>query len=103
MQNSEKISVIVPVYNAERYLKECIESIINQTYKNVNLILVDDGSEDGSADIMDEYKRKYPGICVIRKKNGGPNSARKAGLDIAEGEYITFVDADDYIQSDMCE
>lgn len=103
MQYIGKISVIVPVYNAGRYLKECIESIIKQTYKNVELILVDDGSEDDSADIIDEYKRKYPRICTIKKKNGGPNSARKAGLDIAEGEYIMFVDADDYIQEDMCE
>ena len=103
MQRLGKVSIIVPVYNAGRYLKECIESIINQTYKYVELILVDDGSEDNSADIMDEYKRKYPQIRTIRKTNGGPNSARKAGLDIAEGEYIMFVDADDYIQTNMCE
>lgn len=103
MQYSGKISVIVPVYNAEQYLRECIESIINQTYKYFELILVDDGSEDDSTGIMDEYKRQYPEIRTIRKKNGGPNSARRAGLNIAEGEYIMFVDADDYIQKDMCE
>lgn len=103
MQYPGQISVIVPVYNAGRYLRECIESILSQTYKSVELILVDDGSEDDSADIMDEYKRQYPGVRTIRKKNGGPNSARKVGLDIAEGEYIMFVDADDYIQKDMCE
>lgn len=93
------ISVIVPIYNVEPYLKKCIESIINQTYKNLQILLVDDGSTDQSGAICDEYARKDKRIEVVHKENGGLVSARNAGLCRARGEYIGFVDADDYIDS----
>lgn len=95
------ISVIVPVYNVEKYLSKCVESIINQTYKNLEIILVDDGSTDNSLQICEKYAQKDNRIKVIHKKNGGQATARNIGLDIAEGEYIGFVDADDYIHSEM--
>lgn len=96
-----KISVIVPIYNVEKYLVHCIESIINQTYKNLEIILVDDGSLDNCPTICDEFAKKDSRIIVIHKKNGGLSDARNAGLDIATGEYIGFVDSDDYISTDM--
>lgn len=92
-----KFSVIVPVYNAELYLDKCIRSIIEQTYNNFELILVNDGSSDGSGRICDEYAQIDCRIRVIHKVNGGPGDARNAGIDIAEGEYFCFVDADDWI------
>lgn len=92
-----KISVVVPVYNVEDYVKECIESIINQTYSNLEIILVDDGSTDMSGKICDKYAEKDSHIKVIHKENGGLVSARKAGVDIATGDYITFIDSDDWI------
>lgn len=91
------ISVIVPIYNVENYLVKCIESIINQTYSNLEIILVDDGSPDNCHIICDEYAKRDSRIRVIHKKNGGLSDARNAGLDIATGEYIGFVDSDDYI------
>ena len=97
------ISIIVPVYNVEKYLIRCIESIINQTYKNIEIILVDDGSTDNSSKICDEYKNKDKRIKVIHKINGGLSSARNRGLDIAKGKYIGFVDSDDYISPNMYE
>ncbi len=97
------ISIIVPVYNVEAYLKRCIESIINQTYKDIEIILVDDGSTDNSSKICDEYKNKDKRIKVIHKVNGGLSSARNRGLDIAKGKYIGFVDSDDYISPKMYE
>lgn len=97
------VSVIVPVYNVENYLKKCINSIINQTYKNLEIILVDDGSTDKSGKICDEYKLKDKRIKVIHKDNGGLSDARNFGLDVATGEYITFVDSDDFINSKMIE
>ncbi|MCI9559123.1 MAG: glycosyltransferase [Lachnospiraceae bacterium] len=96
-----KISVIIPVYNVENYLKRCIESVIKQTYKNLEIILVDDGSTDHSADICDEYAQKDKRIIVIHKKNGGLSSARNAGIGIATGDFIGFVDSDDYISENM--
>lgn len=95
------ISIIVPVYNIQEYLSRCIDSIINQTYKNIEIILVDDGSTDKSGTICDEYAGKDNRIIVIHKENGGVSSARNAGLDIAKGDYIGFVDGDDYIEKDM--
>lgn len=97
------ISVIVPIYNAEKYLKICIDSIINQSYYNIQIILVDDGSEDNCPAICDEYAQLDTRIIVIHKKNQGLVLARKSGLQIATGEYITFVDADDYIDIDTYE
>lgn len=97
------ITIIVPVYNVEKYLSKCLDSIICQTYKNLQIILIDDGSTDNSALICDEYAIKDDRIEVIHKKNGGLSSARNAGLDIARGDYISFVDSDDYIANDMIE
>ncbi len=100
---TELISVIVPIYNVALYLEKCINSIIHQTYKNIEIILVDDGATDGSGAICDEYKNKDNRIKVIHKNNGGPASARKAGARIASGKYIGFVDGDDWIESEMYE
>lgn len=91
------ISVIVPIYNVEQYLERCILSILNQTYHNYELILVNDGSTDGSLDICKKYAKKFSGIIVVDKKNGGLSDARNAGLKMARGEYITFVDSDDLV------
>jgi len=88
----EKISVILPIYNVEKYICECIDSIVNQTYKNLEIILVDDGSPDSCPQICDEYAKKDNRIKVIHKINGGVSSARNMALDLARGEYITFVD-----------
>ena len=93
----EKISIISPVYNVEDYLKDCVESILNQTYKNIELILIDDGSTDNSGKICDEYASKDNRVKIVHKKNGGLSSARNAGLDIATGDYIFFVDSDDFL------
>lgn len=95
------VSVIVPVYNVQDYLPKCIDSIINQTYKNLEIILVDDGSTDSSGIICEKYERKDNRIRVIHQANAGLSSARNAGLDIAKGDFISFVDSDDYIHKDM--
>ncbi|HJA50079.1 MAG TPA: glycosyltransferase, partial [Candidatus Fusicatenibacter intestinipullorum] len=92
-----KISVIIPVYNVEKYLKRCLDSVINQTYKNLEIILIDDGSTDNSGKICDEYAQKDERIIVIHKENGGVSSARNKGLDICIGDYISFIDSDDWI------
>ena len=102
-KNDELVSVIVPVFNVEKYLKSCIESILNQTHNNLELILVDDGSKDKSGNICDEYKIKDKRIIVIHKENGGVSLARNSALEIAKGEYITFVDADDSIKNTYIE
>lgn len=91
------ISIIVPVYNVEDYLEKCLNSIVQQTYKNIEIIVVDDGSTDGSSGIIKNYSNKDQRITVISKKNGGLSSARNAGLKKARGEYICFVDSDDWI------
>lgn len=93
-----KISVIVPVYNAEQYLLKCIESILDQDYKHIELLLIDDGSSDNSGKICDDYAQENSGIRVFHKKNGGVSSARNFGLENALGKYIWFVDADDWIE-----
>lgn len=96
-----KVSIIVPVYNVEKYLEKCIDSILNQTFHEFELILVDDGSNDLSGEICEKYKKNDFRIRVIHKKNGGLSSARNSGLSIAKGEYISFIDSDDYIDKDM--
>lgn len=100
---SDLISVIIPIYNVEPYLSDCIESIIKQTYTNLEIILVDDGSPDKCGDICDMYAEKDSRITVIHKKNGGLSDARNAGLDIATGKYVTFIDSDDAVALDMVE
>ncbi len=97
------LSIIVPIYNVEKYLERCIDSIINQTYKNLEIILVDDGSKDASGIIADTYASKDDRIKVIHKENGGLSDARNHGLDQARGNYIIFIDSDDFIDSSMCE
>ena len=97
------ISIIVPIYNVEKYIEKCIDSIINQTYKYLQIILVDDGSTDNSGMICDIMAEKDARIVVLHKENGGLVSARKAGLKIANGQYIGFIDGDDYIEPNMYE
>ena len=99
--NENKISVIVPVYNIENYIEKTVESIRNQTYKNLEIILVDDGSSDNSGRILDEIAAKDSRIQVIHQENGGVTSARIAGIKIATGDWIGFVDGDDFIEPDM--
>lgn len=96
-----KISVIVPIYNVESYLSDCLESIIAQTYTDLEIILVDDGSPDRCGRICEEFAEKDERITVLHKENGGVSSARNAGIDIAGGEYIAFVDSDDTLRPDM--
>lgn len=95
--NNPLISIIVPCYKVEEYLDKCIESIVKQTYKNLEIILVNDGSPDNCAQICDDWAKRDSRIKVIHKENGGLSSARNAGLDIAKGEYISFIDSDDFI------
>ena len=95
------ISIIVPIYKVENYLERCINSILNQSFKNFELILVDDGSPDRCGEICDEYAKKDSRIKVIHKKNGGLSDARNAGLNIATGDYIGFIDSDDFIHKNM--
>lgn len=97
------ISVIVPIYNTETYLRQCLDSIVCQTYANIEIILVDDGSVDGCPEICDAYAEKDKRIRVIHKQNGGQISARKAGMSVATGEYIAFIDSDDWIDPDAFE
>ncbi len=98
-----KISVIVPVYKVEKYLDKCIESIVNQTYQNLEILLVDDGSPDNCPQMCDKWAQRDSRIRVIHQKNGGVSASRNAGLDAATGDYIGFVDSDDWIDSDMYE
>ena len=97
------ISVIVPVYNVEKYLERCIDSILKQTYSDLEILLIDDGSSDKSGKICDEYAKKDNRIKVIHKKNGGISDVRNVGIENAKGDYIGFVDSDDYIADDMFE
>lgn len=97
------LSVIIPIYNVEKYLTKCIESVINQTYKNIEIILVNDGSTDNSKEIIDKYSSIDSRIKVINKKNGGLSDARNVGIELAKGEYITFLDSDDWIELNMYE
>lgn len=101
MEEKALISIIVPVYNVEKYLRECVDSICGQKGINAEIILVDDGSKDASGAICDEYAGAYENIKVIHKENGGLASARNAGLDKIAGKYVGFVDSDDYVEEDM--
>ena len=97
----DKISIVLPVYKVEKYIDRCMESVVNQTHKNLEIILVDDGSTDGSSEKCDFWEQADPRVCVIHKTNGGQASARNAALDVCRGEYIGFVDSDDWIDSEM--
>lgn len=103
MTNNPFISVIVPVYNVGKYLEECLESLVNQTLENIEIICVNDGSTDNSLNVLNEYRKKDKRITVVNKANGGVSSARNIGLRIARGEYIAFVDADDIAEKRLCE
>ncbi|EGO6689884.1 glycosyltransferase, partial [Enterococcus faecalis] len=98
-----KISIIVPVYNVEKYLEKCVRSILAQTFTDFELILVDDGSPDSSGAMCDQFAEQDQRVKVIHKENGGLSDARNAGIEIATGEYLGFVDSDDYIADDMYE
>jgi len=98
-----KISIIVPVYKVEPYLRKCLDSIVNQTYRNLEIILVDDGSPDNCPAICDEYAARDGRILVIHRQNGGLSAARNAALDVATGDYFGFVDSDDWVEPDMFE
>ncbi len=98
-----KISIIIPIYNVEKYLSKCIDSLLNQTYKNIEIILVDDDSPDSCPEICDKYAKQDKRIVVIHKKNGGVSSARNEGLRVASGDYIGFVDPDDFVDPTMYE
>lgn len=101
--NNPLISVIVPIYNVECYLKTCIDSIVNQTYSNLEIILVDDGSPDKSPEICDEYAKNDSRVKVIHQENGGLAHARNVGIAKSSGEYLTFIDSDDYVSNDYVE
>jgi glycosyltransferase involved in cell wall biosynthesis len=101
--NDYKVSVIVPVYNADKYLRQCLDSIINQTFKNVEIICVNDGSTDSSLDILNEYAKKDERIIIVNQKNSGAGIARNNGLEIARGKYISFLDSDDFFEPTMYE
>lgn len=98
--NNDLISVVVPCYNVEKYLEKCVNSIINQTYKNLEIILVDDGATDETPNICDKLAKTDTRIKVIHKENGGISDARNTGLSVAQGKYITFFDSDDWVESD---
>lgn len=98
-----KISVIIPVYNVEKYLPECLESILNQTFQDFEIICVDDGSTDRSLDILQEYKRKDDRFVILQQRHAGAGIARNHGLKLAEGKYIQFLDSDDYFEPTLLE
>lgn len=100
MKNTPLVSILIPLYNAEKYLPECVDSIINQTYKNMEVIIVDDGSIDGSFSIANEYSEKYEWINVYSQQNTGASAARNKAFSLAKGEYIQYLDADDYLHPD---
>ena len=97
------LSVIIPVYNVEKYLDKCVQSVVDQTYSDLEIILVDDGSTDSSGMLCDNWKEKDRRISVIHKNNGGLSSARNTGIAAAKGDFISFIDSDDFIESEMYE
>lgn len=99
MEREIKVSVIIPVYNVETYISKCISSVIEQSYKNIEIILIDDGSKDSSGKILDEYEKGDDRITVIHQKNKGVSAARNRGLELASGDYVVFVDGDDWVDS----
>ena len=103
MDHQFKFSVVIPVYNVEKYIRESLDSIINQTYKNLQIILIDDGSTDSSGSICDEYAASDDRITVIHQKNAGAGAAKNTGLDLIQGEYFSIIDSDDYIELNMYE
>ena len=100
--NNELISIIVPIYNVQKYLDRCMKTLLNQTYRNIEIILVDDESPDECPKMCEEYTKIDQRVKVIHKKNGGLGFARNSGLEIAQGKYIIFVDSDDYVTENMC-
>lgn len=100
--NEIKVSIIIPIYNVEKYIEQCIESVVNQTLKDIEIIIVNDGTKDNSMKKIEKYLSD-PRIIVIDKENGGLSSARNVGLEIAKGEYIAFIDSDDFIELTMLE
>lgn len=103
MKEIYKVSVIIPIYNVQEYLHECVKSVVSQTYKNLEIILVDDGSPDSCPTMCDDWEKKDDRIITIHKKNGGLSDARNAGLIKASGEYVLYVDSDDYLEADAIE
>ena len=97
-----KVSIVVPVYNVEKYLNRCLNSLVNQDYKNIEIIIVNDGSPDNSQMIIDKYKKEYSNVIkAFKKKNEGLSEARNFGLKKATGDYIAFIDSDDYVETNM--
>jgi len=103
MEKNDLITVVIPIFNVEKYLNKCIDSVLSQTYSNIEIILVNDGSTDNSGMMCDEYKNKDSRIKVIHKKNGGLSEARNFGIEVSSGKYITFIDSDDYVEKDYIE
>ena len=97
----ETVTVVVPVYNAERHLEKCVDSILNQTYRNLEVLLIDDESTDQSGRLCEKFQKADSRVKVIHKKNGGAGSARNAGIDLAKGKYLLFVDSDDYLDEKL--
>lgn len=97
------ISIVVPVYNVEHYMRQCLDSICGQTYRNIEVVVVDDGSTDGSGEVCDEYARRDPRVVVVHEKNGGLSMARNVGMKHAKGDYFMFVDSDDWVEPYFCE
>ena len=103
MSEPPKVSIIVPIYNVEQYLRRCIDSLLAQTYTNIEIVLVDDGSPDNCGDICDEYAQTDTRIKVIHKKNCGLSAARNSGIEAVSGEWVTFIDSDDWLETDAIE
>ena len=103
ISDNELISIVVPVYNVEKYLKRCLDSLVNQTYKNIEIILVNDGSTDSSLEICKGYAKKDSRVKIISKKNEGLGYTRNEGINIAKGIYIAFIDSDDYVDENFYE
>ena len=103
IEETPKVSIIVPVYNVENYLIDCLDSLINQTLKEIEIILINDGSTDNSLKIINLYAQYDSRIKIIDQENKGPSSARNRGLDVSQGEFISFIDSDDWIDNDFIE